>query len=141
MPFIHSKLSVIKIDNAAGSLTDISAYTNSVQLPQELEEVDVTTFGQTSRQFIAGFAMATLTLGGNWDRTFDGIMAGLYAAYRAGTVVSSTFEYGPEGQDTGDVRYTGEAVMLTWEKGSELEDQVTWSAEFRVSGTITVNTY
>jgi len=139
--FIHSKLTVVFLDNAAGALQDISQYCNSVSFPQELEEVDTTSFGATSRTFIPGFAAGTLSLSGNWDRTFDGIMSGVYAAFRAGTLTSVTFEYGPEGNTAGDVRYTGEAVMLSYEKSSEVEDPVAWSSELRVSGTVTVNTY
>lgn len=139
--FIHSKLTVVKLDTAAGVLTDISQYCNSCQLPQELEEVDVSAFGSTSRQFLAGFAGATFSIAGNWDRAHHTMMAAIYAAFRAGTLASVTFEYGPEGADVGDIKQTAEAVMLTYEKGSELEDPVTWSAEFRVSGIVTDTTY
>ena len=141
MPFIHSKLSIFKLDNAAGALQDISQYTDKVNPKYELGEVNVTTFGQTFEQFIAGFASGEIDIGGNWDRTFDTQMTGLVDAFRAGTITSSTFEYGPEGADSGDHRATGEAVLTNYEVDSSIQDQVTWTATLRCTGTITFNSY
>jgi hypothetical protein len=135
--FIHSKLSVVKLDTAGGVLTDISQYTNSVSFPMGIAEVPTTCFGATAHTYIAGFSESTVSMSGNWDRTFDAMMSAIYAAFQAGTLASVSFEYHPEGTDTGDRKYTCELVMTSWEPGSEIEDPVTWSAEFRVSGTIT----
>lgn len=139
--FIHSKLSVFKLDTAGGVLTDISQYVNEVGFPQELAEVETTCFGATARTYIPGFADATISLSGNWDRTFHTQMGAVYAAFKAGTISSVTFECGPEGSDSGDVKLTGEAVLISYEKNSSIDDPVTWSAELHVSGTVTDTTY
>jgi hypothetical protein len=138
--FRHSKLSVVKLDNAAGTLTDISQYTNEVGLPGELEEVETTCFGSTFRTYIAGFASATISLSGNWDRTLDAMMSALFEAHRLQTVLSSSFEYSPEGTQAGDRRYSGELILTSYEVNSSIDDPVTWSAEFRVSGAWTAGT-
>jgi hypothetical protein len=69
------------------------------------------------------------------------MLAAIYAAFRAGTLASVSFEYGPEGGDSGDVKRSGELIMTSLEGGSEIEDPASWSAEFRVSGAITDSTY
>lgn len=138
---IHSKLSVVKLDTAGGVLTDISVYCNSVEFGQELDLLDITAFGATSKAYLLGFADATFTLEGFWDRTIDVQLAALYDAFRAGTLASATFEYGPEGTTAGDKKYTGECVMTSYSKSSAIEDPVTFTAEFQVTGAVTDTTY
>lgn len=138
--FIPSKLTVVKLDDSGGSLTDISQYVNSVTFSMELEEMETTCFGATSRTFIPGFAAASVSMSGNWDRTFDAFASAIYAAFQAGTLATISFEYHPEGTSAGDRKYTCELVMTTWEPGSEIDDPVAWSADFRVSGTVTPGT-
>jgi hypothetical protein len=141
MPFIHSKDSVFFLDNAAGALQNISTYVDKVSTGFELDETEVTTFGATFRQFITGFAEATVKISGNWDRTFDVQMAALVEAFRGSTVTAVSFQYGPEGNATGDKRISGECILTNYEVESSVQDQVTWSAEIRPTGTITHDTY
>ncbi len=141
MPFIHSKLSKFYIDNAAGALTDISTYVDSVTFNSSLDEVETTTFGAQRKQYITGFAEGEISIGGNWDRTFDVLMSALETGFTAGTIATVTFEYGPEGNDSGDKRYTSEAVLTEYEVESSIQDQVTWTATLRVTGNFTHNTY
>ena len=141
MPFIHSKLSKFFLDNAAGALQDISTYTDSVSMSYSLEEAETTTFGQTFRQFIPGFAEAEIDISGKWDRTFHTQMSALVDAFRAGTIASVTFQYGPEGNDAGDARMSGEAILTEWNPESAIDDPLVWSAKLRPTGTITHDTY
>lgn len=144
--FIHSKLSVFLLEGATGgspaqSLTNISTYCDEVSMPEELELVETTTFGATSKTYLAGFADGKVTISGNWDRTIDGILSTLKDAFRAGTTQSVTFEYGPEGNSAGDVKYTGEVVLVNYEKNSAVKDQVKFSAEFQITGAVTTTTF
>jgi hypothetical protein len=141
MPFIHSKLSVFWLDTAGGTLTDISTYCDEVSMPEELDLVETTTFGATSKTYLVGFADGKISISGNWDRTFDVQMAALKAAFRAGTITSASFEYGPEGASTGDKRYSGEVVLVNYEKNSAVKDQVKFSAEFQITGAVTDGNY
>lgn len=139
--FIHSKLSKFKLDTAGGVLTDISDHVDEISFPEELEETETTTFGATARAYMAGFANASFTVGGFWSRTLHGQLKALKEGFRDGTLASATFEYAPEGTDSGDIKLTGEAVMLNYEKTSAIEDPVRWSCEFRVTGVVTDTTY
>lgn len=139
--FIHSKLSKISIDTAGGVLTDISDSCDSVDFPEDLELVETTPFGSTSKTYIVGFADGKLTVGGSWNRTLHTQMAALKAAFRDGTIASASVQYGPEGTDTGDIKATFEAVMVTYKKNSAVKDQVKWEAEFQITGPVTEATF
>jgi hypothetical protein len=139
--FIHSKLSKVKLDNAAGSLTDISDSCEECDMPEELELVETTTFGATSKTYIVGYADGKISISGPWNRTLHTHLAGLKTAFRDGTIASSSFEYGPEGVDVGDIKITCEVVMTSYQKGSSAKDPVKFSAEFQITGNVTETTY
>jgi predicted secreted protein len=137
----HSKLAVFKLDTAGGALTDISAYITEVNLSGEMDEVDCTTLGATSRQYLAGFSEHSIELSGMYERAQDQMFQAVYDAFKAGTLTSVSFEYGPEGASSGDVKKTGEAILLTYETPVSIDDPVGWSASLRVTGDITTTTY
>jgi hypothetical protein len=130
----HSKLSVVKLDTSGGVLTDISTYCNKVEMPQELEENDCTTFGAGNyRDYLAGFAAGTVEIGGPWTRASDNHFAPIYAAFKAGTLTSVSFEYGPEGSDSGDLKKTAELVMLSYSGAmADVSNPQEWTASFRI---------
>lgn len=137
----HSKNAVFKLDTAGGVLTDISAYLTEVNLSGEMDEVDCTTLGATARQYLAGFSEHNIEVSGMYERAQDQMFQAIYDAFQAGTLASVTFEYGPEGASTGDVKKTGEAVLLSYETPVSIEDPVTFSATLRVTGAITTTVY
>lgn len=139
--FIHSKLSKISVDNAAGSLTDISDSCDTVDFPEDLELVETTTFGSTSKTYLVGFADGKLSVGGSWNRTLHTQMAAVKAAFRDGTIASSSVQYGPEGVDVGDIKVTFEAVLVSYKKNSAVKDQVKWEAEYQITGAVTETTF
>ena len=143
MAVAHSKLSVVKIDTSGGVLTDVSTYCNSASLERELEENDSTTFGAGfSRSYIAGFANTMFNVGGPWSRESDTFFSAIYTAMRNGTLATVSFEYGPEGEATGDIKYSGELVMLNYNgANAEIDNPQAFEVEFRVSGALTTGTY
>ncbi len=141
MAVVHSKITVVKVDTSGGLLTDVSTYCREFSVPRELDLLDVTTFGATAKQWLAGFADATVSASGPWSREADNHWAPIYAAFQAGTLASVSFEYGPEGTDSGDKKHYGEMIMTKYEPGSSVDKEVEWSAEFQVTGGVTVTTY
>eukprot|EP01050_Picozoa_sp_SAG11_P036669 SAG11_NODE_14070_length_626_cov_1.263757_1_plen_70_part_10 len=69
MAFVHGKDSSFKLDNASGSLTDISAYVNSVDFPQTVDLAETTTLGDDNKEYIVGLKDATISIAGAWDST------------------------------------------------------------------------
>jgi hypothetical protein len=136
MAFSHGKNTVFKLDDSGATLRDISAYLTSVSFPRSQELAETTTFGATAKTFLAGFGDATISIEGNWDPTVDGYLAGIL-----GQAATVSFEYGPEGGTTGDIKFSGEAILTSYETSSGINDVTTFSAELQVSAGVTRGTF
>ena len=130
--FRHGKNASFKVDNSGGTLTNISDTLNSVTFPREIETLETTSFGSSTRSYVVGFSDATISIEGSFDATVDAHLAGIL-----GQEASVSFEYGPEGTTAGLVKYTGESFMTSYETSAGVGDIVTYSAEFQVTGAIT----
>jgi hypothetical protein len=136
MAFVHGKDSVFKIDNDGGTLTDISAYVNSVDFPQTVDVAETTVLGKDNKTYIVGLKDATLSIAGLWDSTLDGILGVVL-----GQSATLSFEYSPEGTGSGAVKYTGECILTSYSKNSPVGDVVSYSADFQVSDAVTRGTH
>jgi hypothetical protein len=134
--FRHGKSNSFKVDNAGGSLTDISNTLTDVSFPQTIETAETTSFGSNAKTYIVGLSDATVSISGNFEATVDTHLAGVL-----GQAATLSFEYGPEGTTAGQVKYTGEALMTSYEKSGAVGDVVTYSAEFQVTGAVTRGTF
>lgn len=134
--FRHGKNSVFKIDDSGGTLRDISNVLNSVSFPREVETLETTSFGSSSRSYVVGFSDATISIEGSYDATVDGYLAGV-----VGSETSLSFEYGPEGSTSTYVKYTGECFLTSYEVSGGVGDIVSFSAEFQVTGAVTKGAY
>jgi hypothetical protein len=134
--FRHGKSTSFKVDNAAGSLTDISDTLTDVSFPQTVETAETTSFGSNAKTYIVGLSDSTVSVSGNFDATVDTHLAAVL-----GQAATLSFEYGPEGTTNGLVKYTGECIMTSYEKSGAVGDVVTYSAEFQVTGAVTRGTY
>ena len=134
--FRHGKSTVFKVDNNAGALTDISNTLTDVSFPQSVDTAETSAFGASAKSYVVGLSDATLSVSGNFDATVDAHLAAI-----VGKADSVSFEYGPEGSTAGFVKYTGEALLTSYEKSGAIGDVVTYSAEFQVTGAITRGAY
>ncbi len=134
--FRHGKNTVFKVDNSGGSLTDISNTLTDVSFPQSIDTAETSAFGSSAKSYVVGLSDATLSVSGNFDATVDAHLAGVL-----GQAATLSFEYGPEGSTAGQVKYTGESIMTSYEKSGAIGDVVTFSAEFQISGAVTRGTY
>lgn len=136
MAFTHGKDSVFKLDNASGSLTDISTYVNNVDFPETADVSETTTLGADNKTYIAGLKDATISLSGLWDSTADAIFGAV-----VGQSATLSYEYSPEGTASGKVKYTGEAILTSYAISSPVGDAVGYSADLQVSGAVTRGTH
>ena len=134
--FRHGKSTVFKVDNNAGSLTDISNTLTDVSFPQSVDTAETSAFGSSAKSYVVGLSDATLSVSGNFDATVDAHLAAI-----VGKADSVSFEYGPEGSTATFVKYTGEAILTSYEKSGAVGDVVTFSAEFQVTGAVTRGAY
>lgn len=136
MAFKHGKSAVFKVDNAGGTLTDISVYLNEITHPRSIETGETTSFGNSAKTYLVGLTDSTVSIKGTWDSVVDTHLAAVI-----GQEASLTYEYGPTGSTVGSIKYTGECYLTSFETTSPVADVVTFSAEFQVTGTVTRSAY
>jgi hypothetical protein len=134
--FRHGKSTVFKVDNSGGTLTDISNTLTDVSFPQTVETAETTSFGSSAKTYIVGLTDSTISVSGNWDATVDAHLAAIL-----GQAATVTFEYGPEGSTSTYIKYSGEAIVTSYEKSGAIGDVVSYSAELQVTGAVTRGTY
>lgn len=138
MAFVHGKTSKFSIDNAAGSLIDISAYCDDVSFSRNLDTAEVSTFGDSAKEYLIGMSDATISISGKFDAagasTVDAVLSGIL-----GASATSSFEYVPGGGSVGanNPGYQGECWLTSYEVSGAIGDAVSFSAEFQVTGAIT----
>lgn len=130
MAFTHGKDAVIQFDNAADSLTDFTQYVTEVGITMNGEAIDVTTLGDTWRDFIGGIKGATITMNGIYDPTVD---AALFAAVNT----AKSIQWDPQGSGSGLPRFTGEMIITSYNPTSPIGGASTWTASGTVDGTLT----
>ena len=136
MAFVHGKSSVFKLDNASGSLTDISAFVNNVDFPETADVAETSVLGASNKTYIVGLKDATISIGGLFDATVDAILGAV-----VGQTATLSYEYSPEGTASGKVKYTGEAILTNYALSSPVGDVVAYSADLQCSGAVTRGTH
>jgi hypothetical protein len=71
------KNETLKLDNAAGTLTDVTAYITSETLSGSQDLIEDSAMADEEKSYIAGMAGATLSLSGIVNTTTDAILAPL----------------------------------------------------------------
>lgn len=136
MAFVHGKSAVFKLDDSGGTLRDLSSYLEDISFPRSIDTAETSTFGSSAKSYIVGLTDATISLSGKFDATADGYLAGV-----VGQAATLSFEYGPAGSTGGNVKYTGECILTSYEVGATVGDAVTASVELQVTGAITRTTW
>lgn len=136
MAFVHGKSTTFTIQDSSGTERDISAFCTSVTFSQEGETSEVTVFTKSSKDYLAGLKDATVSIEGKYDSVVDGYLNGIL-----GHATLKTFKFGPEGNATGKIQYTGSCICTSFEADSPLDDAAGFSSEFQVSGAITRTTW
>jgi len=131
MSFVHGKKTVIKIDDSAGALQDLTVYINSSSLQRLQELLETTTFGATAKTYIAGFPDAKVPLGGFWDATLDAHMDGILGKETV------TIELYPDTTATGKPKYVAEGILISYEQTFGANQASGWTGEIQITGGVT----
>ena len=132
--FAHGKSTDFAIDDTGGSSRNISDTLTDVSFPQTIDTAETTAFGSSNKSYIVGLKDTTISVSGIWDATVDGYISGTEPASRS-------FIYGPAGTTSGNVKYTGEAIMTNYSVSNPVGDVVTFSMDLQVTGAVTRTTY
>ena len=136
MAFVHGKDSSFKLDNASGSLTDISSFVNNVDFPETADVAETSVLGASNKTYLVGLKDATIGLTGFFDATADAIFGAVI-----GQSATLSFEYSPEGTASGKIKYTGECILTNYALSSPVGDVVAYSGDLQVSGAVTRGTH
>jgi len=140
MAFTHGKGAVFKLDNAAGTLQVLTSFVDNVELNNTVDVAETTTMGAEAKTYLSAQSDATLSISGKFDGTAATgphvIISGLI-----GLETTSSFEYGPEGSTTGKQKLLGECFLTSYVVSAPVGDVVTFTADFQVTGAVTVTTW
>lgn len=138
MAFQPGYNAVIKVDNSAGSLTNISAYCYDDSFPRSADELETTTFGQTAHRRIGGLTDGSFSISVRWDPTAstgpDAVLSGIIG-------LVGSVEYGPHGSTATFIKYTFEALCTGYEISGAVDGLVEATADFVIDGAVTRGTY
>lgn len=148
MAKFHGSIAAFKIDDAGGTLRDISANVDDLSLSRKFDTPDVTGQGQSApavKSFIVGLGEADISIKGTWDTTSNTGTATVGAALaNAGGQLTAggslSFEVHPGGTATGTPKRTGECYMTAYDESAPVNGRVSFSAQFKVTGAITNGT-
>lgn len=126
------------LDNAAGSLTDLSTYVTSVDLTLDNQIHDTSTLGVGSRSKITGIKDGKFSVKFFNDPTLQTHLVGLWGL-ASGT--TSTFSFGPQGNTAGMRRITGECILASLPIGADVNDVESITASFECTGAVTIDTF
>lgn len=141
MAFKAGYLGYFALDNASGSVTNLSGYTDDVSVPQTVAMLDVSVLGTAAKAFIAGLSNGdTIPLKGPYDVTIHSHLTGLLAAQAAGTA-SHSFIWGPGGSVSAQAKVSGECLVASYQLQSGVGGRAEWSASLQVTGAIVNSTF
>jgi len=132
--FVHGKSTFFSIDDTGGTVRDISDTLTSVDFPETIDVGEVTAYGSTSKSYLVGLRDSTLSVSGLFDATVDGYFIGTEPASRS-------FVFGPAGNTSGYVKYSGEAILVSYSISAPVQDVDSYSADFQVTGNVTRGTF
>jgi hypothetical protein len=137
----HGMSAYFAIDDSGGTLRNISNHVDNVSgLPSARALADVTSFGDAGERFYPGLQGASFTVSGQFDNAATTGSMTVLNGLRT-TTATSTFEFGPDSNTAGRVKYTAECWMESFAIDTTVKDKVPFSATFRMDNGLTVTTF
>lgn len=141
MAFKAGKDSWFALDNVAGSLTVLSPYIDTVDVPQNVEMLEVSTIGTTPKAFIPGLTDGdTISISGPYDVTVYTHLTAIKAAQAAGSS-TCTYTYGPGGSVASQAKQSAETYVMSVNVSSGVGGRAEWAATLQVTGAVVNSTW
>jgi hypothetical protein len=133
----HGKVTYVGMDNASGTLTDISAYSRSASPSESIDTAESTNFGQNDKTYVIGQGDETFSVEGTFETAFLTMVRQVKAAQQAGTQPTCTVRFGPAGSGTGKYFSERETLITGINVSSSTGDLVTMTVDFQRTGSTT----
>jgi hypothetical protein len=140
----HGSESKFSCDDSGGTLRDLSAYVEKVNESFTRAMHNSTTIGNASgaNTYVPGLRDGKFTVDVFWDPTATtGPDAVLHGDLNVPIGTTTSVEYGPEGGTTGDVKYTCEALLESYDTTVVATDLTKGTATFQITGAVTRGTF
>lgn len=134
--FRHGRNTFFSIQDAAGTVRNISNVLRDINNTVSLDVQDTTAFGSSVKTYVVGIKDGRFSIGGMFDATVDGYFNGIF-----GMETARAFVYGPEGNTTGRVSYSGACFLTSYNVSGSVGSMVAASCEFQVTGDVTRGTF
>lgn len=132
MALIHGKNTVVTVDS-----TDLSALTNSSEFTKTTDTHETTHYGDDAKEYSPGLNDSSFSMEGTYDDTASTGPRAKFNTIYAGNVAVAIIRQ-PEGAGTGLAQDSFSAIMTSYAETDPVGDMITWSAEFQVSGDVTI---
>jgi predicted secreted protein len=129
MAFRHGRFAEITVNSVA-----LSSFCDQADISIEIDDAEVTTFGNNWKRYIAGLAGASVELSGNWDPTTTSGPASALTSLIGDDAFAVILE--PGGAAVNQSR-TFNAILTKYEEGTPVGDKITFSATLLVDGAVT----
>lgn len=117
----------------------LSTYLTSIDFSETTDMAETSAMGDGSKTYIAGMKDTTVSLSGWYSGTASGGPDAVIHPLLGSAAVA--FEYGPGGTASGQVKYSGSALVSSYAVSTPSQDVVAFSAELQVSSDITRGTF
>lgn len=134
--FYAGKGAYFSITSATGGTINLSSGLDNASLNRVAAALDITSFGDSDKNYIPGLRDATIKLSGIFASTYDDKLDALL-----GSTAGGSWVYGPSSTANNRRKKSGSSVITNYTIGSPVGDKVTMSIDLQVSGTITSTTF
>lgn len=130
MAFAHGRLAYFKFGT-----NDLSAWMDSTTFDQGADVHETTTYGKSWKTRIGGLKDASFSIGGIYDAAVGGPEAVLRPLIGG---AATAYEWGPEGNTATKPKYSGTAIVESYQQSAPVGDVIRWSATLQNTDTVTV---
>lgn len=136
MSAIHGKNTYVAFDDAAGNLTPLDTHLKEASADKSFDTAESSTFNQPqgAKTYVLGMNDETISISGNFSKTFHEHMTALMDALNDGTLETCTVVIGPAGNATGNPMTQRECIITAYNWSASTSDVVTASVDFQRTG-------
>lgn len=132
--FVHGKGSYFALSNTSSTsgLINLSSGIEEVSMPRTIDTAEVTSYGDSDRNYIAGLRSGTISITGMFASTYEEKIAPLL-----GSATLYPWAFGPGSTASLSRKEKGKAIITSYEVGAPVGDKVSMKINLQITGAIT----
>jgi predicted secreted protein len=134
--FRSAKNGFLSITSATGGTVNLSSGVDNVSLSRSVQDLVVTTFGDSDVVRIAGLRDGSISFSGHFASTYEEKLSALL-----GHSTTTSWAYGPESTANTRRKLSGSAILTGLDIGGSVDGKVDLSGTLALSGAVTSTTW